>query len=208
MAVCRESARGFRNPPRSLCHSYAMAAPESAPARSPPNCGLRRDPGAVRTSTSRRTPARSRSSMTSSTGRTPCPMVDMRPMSPVPFTETRVKGRTANGRLLDLISGRRREVPSSSGRGHHPLKVETRVQIPLGLRASTSEDAPRARFLAAGVPSVSRHGHRSSPSRLPLRVRRTRHQRVDRVREFACRVVVQPYVSLVDHADAGTAETL
>ena len=24
-------------------------------------------------------------------------------------------------------------VPSSSGLGHHPLKVETRVQIPLGL---------------------------------------------------------------------------
>ncbi len=25
------------------------------------------------------------------------------------------------------------EAPSSSGLGHHPLKVETRVQIPLGL---------------------------------------------------------------------------
>jgi hypothetical protein len=46
---------------------------------------------------------------------------------------------------LDGCRGRRTEypgqsftVPSSRGLGHHPLKVETRVQIPLGLLRSGS----------------------------------------------------------------------
>src|SRR5215216_800752 len=33
-------------------------------------------------------------------------------------------------------------VPSSSGLGHHPLKVETRVRTPLGLQAKNPRSGP------------------------------------------------------------------
>jgi hypothetical protein len=41
-----------------------------------------------------------------------------------------------SGASVHLPPAASRAVPSSSGLGHHPLKVETRVQIPLGLRRS------------------------------------------------------------------------
>ncbi len=38
------------------------------------------------------------------------------------------------GSVATLPAGPRPTVPSSSGLGHHPLKVETRVRTPLGLQ--------------------------------------------------------------------------
>ena len=56
-------------------------------------------------------------------------------------------------KLLARLVRRRREVPSSSGRGHHPLKVETRVQIPLGLPRSHTTKGQTGR---STIPRLSR----------------------------------------------------
>jgi hypothetical protein len=68
-------------------------------------------------------------------------------------------------------------VPSSSGLGHHPLKVETRVQIPLGLRrsehVSESRDCPWPRIGPAAC---------TEPS--PIKISVSSGERSDRVRPF------------------------
>ncbi len=59
--------------------------------------------------------------------------------------------------------------PSSRGRGHHPLKVETRVRIPLGLLSKLHASASGQLMGAAGLPRPrGGPGARSAESPGPL----------------------------------------
>src|SRR5919197_39199 len=133
-AVCGESREGLRHPPRSRRHVYSRSAHlRVCSSAALPNWGCFRDPGAVRTSTSRRTPADFSSSMRASAVRVPCPTVN----TTVPCS-----------RLDPVTPG----APPGSGRGlfHRPRRRREAdaIELAFGVRRSqalqeSSHDLPR-----------------------------------------------------------------